>query len=219
VGELARGAPARPRLRGVSHEWAFYCSLVAAVPLVVMADGPGARVAAAVFAAGTVAMFGSSALYNRVDWTPVARRRLRRLDHCGIYLMIAGSYTPYGLVVLDGAWRAVMLGVVWTGIAVAMTLLLAWSEVPAWLTGSIAIALGWVSVVAFPVALDVLAGGGVALLLAGGALYTAGALVFALRRPDPAPAVFGYHEVFHALVIAAVACHYAMVAVFLADPR
>jgi hemolysin III len=219
VGEVAPEAPTRPRLRGVSHEWAFYCSLVAAVPLVAVAEGPGAQVAVAAFAAGTVAMFGASALYNRVDWTPVARRRMRRLDHCGIYLMIAGSYTPYGLLMLDGVWRVVVLGVVWAGIAIAVAVRLAWAEAPRWLTGTIALALGWVSVVAFPVALDVLTGGGVALLFAGGALYTAGALVFALRRPDPAPAVFGYHEVLHALVVAAVACHYAMVMVFLADPR
>jgi hemolysin III len=184
-----------------------------------MADGLGARVAAAVFAGGSAAMFGASALYNRVDWTPVARRRMRRLDHCGIYLMIAGSYTPYGLLVLDGAWRVVLLGVVWAGIAIAVALRLAWAEAPRWLTGTIAVALGWVSVVAFPVALDVLTRAGLALLLAGGVLYTAGAFVFALRRPDPAPAVFGYHEVFHALVIVAVACHYAMVVVFLADAR
>jgi hemolysin III len=215
VGEVAPQALARPRLRGVSHEWAFYGSLVAAVPLVVVADGGSARVAAAVFMAGMAAMFGASALYNRVDWTPAARSRMRRVDHCGIYLMIAGSYTPYGLLVLDGAWRVAVLGVVWAGVAVAIAVRLAWADAPGWTTAAVAVALGWVSVVAFPRALDVLPAAGVALLLAGGALYTAGALVFALRRPDPAPAVFGFHEVFHALVVAAVACHYATVVIFL----
>ena len=215
MGEVAPEALARPRLRGVSHEWAFYGSLVAAAPLVVVAEGGAARVAAAVFMAGMAAMFGASALYNRVEWTPVAGERMRRIDHCGIFLMIAASYTPYGLLVLDGAWRVVVLAVVWTGVAVAIAVRLAWSDAPGSLTGAVAVALGWVSVIALPKALDVLPAAGVALLLAGGVLYTAGAFVFILRRPDPAPAVFGFHEVFHALVVAAVACHYATVVLFL----
>ena len=165
--------------------------------------------------AGMAAMFGASALYNRVEWTPVAAERMRRIDHCGIFLMIAASYTPYGLLVLDGAWRVVVLAVVWTGVAVAIAVRLAWSDAPGSLTGAVAVALGWVSVIALPKALDVLPAAGVALLLAGGVLYTAGAFVFILRRPDPAPAVFGFHEVFHALVVAAVACHYATVVLFL----
>jgi hemolysin III len=218
VGEVAPQALARPRLRGVSHEWAFYGSLVAAAPLVVVAEGGAARVAAAVFMAGMAAMFGASALYNRVEWTPAARERMRRVDHCGIFLMIAASYTPYGLLVLDGAWRVVVLAVVWTGVAVAIAVRLAWSDAPGSLTGAVAVALGWVSVIALPKALDVLPVAGVALLLAGGVLYTAGAFVFILRRPDPAPAVFGFHEVFHALVVAAVACHYATVVLFLRSP-
>ena len=218
MGEVAPQALARPRLRGVSHEWAFYGSLVAAAPLVVVADGGAARVAAAVFMAGMAAMFGASALYNRVEWTPVAGERMRRIDHCGIFLMIAASYTPYGLLVLDGAWRVVVLAVVWTGVAVAIAVRLAWSDAPGSLTGAVAVALGWVSVIALPKALDVLPAAGVALLLAGGVLYTAGAFVFILRRPDPAPAVFGFHEVFHALVVAAVACHYATVVLFLHSP-
>ncbi len=215
MGEVAPQALARPRLRGVSHKWAFYGSLVAAAPLVVVAEGGAARVAAAVFMAGMAAMFGASALYNRVEWTPVAGERMRRIDHCGIFLMIAASYTPYGLLVLDGAWRVVVLAVVWTGVAVAIAVRLAWSDAPGSLTGAVAVALGWVSVIALPKALDVLPAAGVALLLAGGVLYTAGAFVFILRRPDPAPAVFGFHEVFHALVVAAVACHYATVVLFL----
>lgn len=215
MGEVAPQALARPRLRGVSHKWAFYGSLVAAAPLVVVAEGGAARVAATVFMAGMAAMFGASALYNRVEWTPVAAERMRRIDHCGIFLMIAASYTPYGLLVLDGAWRVVVLAVVWTGVAVAVAVRLAWSDAPGWLTGAVAVALGWVSVIALPKALDVLPAAGVALLLAGGVLYTAGAFVFILRRPDPAPAVFGFHEVFHALVVAAVACHYATVVLFL----
>jgi hemolysin III len=208
-------AAGTPRLRGVSHEWAFYGSIAAAAPLVAVANGAAGRVAAAVFAAGTATMFGVSALYNRVDWAPAARRWMRRIDHCGIYLMIAGSYTPYGLLVLDGAWRLAVLAVVWSGVAAAIALRLAWADAPGWVTAAVAVALGWVSVIALPKAFDVLPIAGMVLLLAGGVLYTTGAAVYVLRRPDPVPAVFGFHEVFHALVVAAVACHYATVLLFL----
>jgi hemolysin III len=208
-------AVGRPRLRGVSHEWAFYGSLAAAAPLVVLANGTAGKVAAGVFAAGMATMFGVSALYNRVNWAPAARRRMRRVDHCGIYLMIAGSYTPYGLLVLDGAWRLAVLAVVWTGVAVAIGLRVAWAGAPRWVTAAIAVGLGWVSVIALPEAIAALPAAGIVLLLAGGLLYTTGAVVYVLRRPDPAPAVFGYHEVFHALVVVAVACHYATVVTLL----
>jgi hemolysin III len=215
VDGVVTKAIAKPRLRGVSHEWAFYGSLAAAAPLVFVAQGAAGRVAAAVFAAGMAAMFGVSALYNRVDWSPAARRRMRRVDHCGIYLMIAGSYTPYGLLVLDGAWRIAVLAVVWSGVAIAIGVRLAWADAPGWVTAATAVALGWVSVIALPKAFDVLPIAGMVLLLVGGLLYTAGAVVYVRRRPDPAPTVFGYHEVFHALVVAAVACHYATVVLFL----
>jgi hemolysin III len=209
------GVAGKPRLRGVSHEYAFYVSLGGALPLTLIPSSAAGQVAAAVFAVAVTAMFSASALYNRVDWAPAARRAMRRVDHTGIYLMIAGSYTPYGLLVLDGAWRIAVLAVVWSGVTAGIGTKLAWVDAPGWLTAAIAVALGWVSVVAVPQAITVLPPAGFALLLAGGALYTAGALVYVLRRPNPLPAVFGFHEVFHALVIAAVACHYSTVAFFL----
>jgi hemolysin III len=128
--------------------------------------------------------------------------------------MIAGSYTPYGLLVLDGAWRIAVLAVVWSGVAAAIALRLAWTNAPGWLTAAIGVVLGWLSLVTLPKALEELPPTAFALLLAGGVLYTAGAAVYAFRRPNPFPAVFGFHEVFHALVVAGVACQYASIAFF-----
>jgi hemolysin III len=183
---------------------------VAILPL--YADGSRERLAAAVFAASVVLMFGASALYHRPTWTPARRRWLRRLDHAGIYGLIAGSYTPFGLLVLSGAWRVAVLAIVWTGAALSILLKLFWCDGPKWLAAVLGIALGWVGVVVYPQLMDRLGVGPALLLLAGGLCYTAGAIVYARRKPDPVPGVFGYHEVFHALTIVAVACQYVVVA-------
>jgi hemolysin III len=203
----------KPRLRGVLHLYAFGVAVGLGVALVLTADGGRGRVSAAVFAATVAAMFGASALYHVPTWRPRPRRWLRRLDHAMIYALIAGTYTPFGLLVLSGAWQAVVLAIVWSGAAAAMALKLAWVDSPKWLAAAIGIGLGWVGVVAFP-QLARIGAVGLALILAGGVLYTAGSLVYARRRPDPAPAVFGYHELFHALVIAAAACQYAAIAFY-----
>jgi hemolysin III len=207
----------RPRLRGVFHQYAFFVSLAFGALLVAGASGAGERASAAVFATSLAAMFGISALYHRVTWRPRARRWMRQLDHAAIYLLIAGTYTPVGLLALSGAWRWTVLPVVWGGALVAIVLKLTWIDAPKWLAAAIAIVLGWIGVVALP-QLWIHSGPlGVALLAAGGVLYTAGAIVYARRRPDPVPDVFGYHELFHVLVIAAAACQYAAVALFVLD--
>jgi hemolysin III len=210
-------ADLRPRLRGVFHQYAFFASLVFGAVLVAGASGVGERTSAAVFAATLAAMFGISALYHRLTWRPRTRRWMRRLDHAAIYLLIAGTYTPFGLLALSGAWRWTILPIAWGGALVAIVLKLAWIDAPKWLAAAIALALGWVGVFALPQLWEHAGVAGVALLLGGGVLYTAGAIVYARRRPDPAPAVFGYHELFHALVIAAAACQYAAVALFVLD--
>jgi hemolysin III len=128
--------------------------------------------------------------------------------------MVAGSYTPFGLLVLDGAWRITILAVVWSGVAIGIAIKVAWPEAPGWITAMIAVALGWVAVIALPKAIPVLPATGLALLISGGVLYTVGAFVYVRQRPNPRPAVFGFHEVFHLLVIAAVACHYATIGFF-----
>jgi hemolysin III len=206
----------RPRLRGVSHQYAFFLSLGAGAALVAIASGAREIVASAVFAGTLAVMFGVSAAYHRVTWRPTARRWMRRLDHTAIYLLIAGTYTPFGLLVLPPTWAVVVLSIVWSGCAIAIALKFIWVDAPKWLAAALALALGWVGVVAFPHLVD--AGIGPMVLLAGGGLlYTAGAVVYARGRPDPRPAVFGYHEIFHAFVIAAAACQYAAVAVLIAD--
>jgi hemolysin III len=204
----------RPRLRGVFHQYAFFVSIGLGMLLVAGASGDKERTSAAVFATTVAAMFGVSALYHRVTWQPAARRWMRRLDHAAIYLLIAGTYTPFGLLALTGAWRWTVLPIVWGGAFAAIVLKLAWIDSPKWLTTGIAIALGWVGIVALPQLWAHSGAAAVSLLGSGGVLYTAGAVVYARRRPDPVPAVFGYHELFHALVTAAAACQYAAVALF-----
>jgi hemolysin III len=204
----------KPRLRGVFHQYAFFASLASGTLLVLLAATTRAAVAAAVYAASVSALFGVSALYHRVTWTPPARRRMRRLDHSMIFLLIAGTYTPVGLLVLEGTLATVVLAVVWGGALAGIVLELAWTGAPRWPGGTVYLALGWVAVVATPQLFARLGVAGGLLIVAGGLVYSAGAAVYALRRPDPAPAVFGYHEVFHLLVIAGVAAHFLAISLF-----
>jgi hemolysin III len=169
-------------------------------------------VAAGVFAASVVLMFAFSALYHRVTWSPQRRLWLRRLDHAGIYGLIAGTYTPFGLLVLGGTSQVVVLAVVWTGAGVAILQKLAWPEAPKWIAVVLALGLGWVGAVVFPQLFANAGATATLLVLGGGLLYTAGALVYALERPNPAPSTFGYHEIFHLLVVAAVGLQAAAVA-------
>jgi len=204
----------KPRLRGVSHQYAFFVSVLAGVVVVAAASGARERGATAIFAVAGATMFGGSALYHRIDWQPHARRWMRRLDHAAIYLLIAGTYTPFALLALEGAWRWTILGIVWTGAAAAIALKLAWTDAPKWVAAVIAVGLGWIGAVVLPQLWDRAGAAGVGVLAVGGVMYTAGAGVYARGRPDPVPAGFCYHELFHALVIAATACQYAAGAVF-----
>jgi hemolysin III len=204
----------KPRLRGVLHQAAFLVALVVGTLLVVSADGRRASLAAAVFAGSVAAMLGTSALYHRITWSPRVRPWMRRLDHAGIYLLIAGSYTPVGLLTLSGTLRTVVLAVVWSGVALAIAVKFVWVDAPKWLSVVIAIALGWIGVAAMPQVWTHAGPAAVVLLAAGGIAYTAGAIVYARRRPDPVPQVFGYHELFHALTLVAVSCQYVAIAFF-----
>lgn len=203
----------KPRLRGVLHQYAFFVSLASGTLLVLLAATTRAAVAAAIYAASVSALFGVSALYHRVTWTPLARRRMRRLDHAMIFLLIAGTYTPFGLLVMSSGWAVPMLSLAWSGALAAILLKLFWVRAPKLLSAALALALGWLGAVAFSQLLK-LQLPGVLLVVAGGLLYTLGALVYARRRPDPLPHLFGYHELFHVLTVAAVACQYASIAFF-----
>jgi hemolysin III len=209
---------AKPRLRGVLHQGAFIASIIVAPFLLVSADAFRSRVAAAVFAFSVTACFGASALYHRVTWSPSVRRWMRRVDHAGVYLLIAGTYTPVALLVLDRAWGRVILVVVWAGALAAILAKVVWVDAPKWVAAAIGLALGWVAIVALPQLVTRLQFSALTLLIAGGLLYSAGAIVYARRKPDPFPEVFGYHEVFHALTIAAATCQYVAIAFFVIRP-
>jgi hemolysin III len=198
----------------VLHQLAFPVSLVVGTLLIVGVEGARRHVAAAVFAGSVALCFGTSALYHRVTWTPRLRPWLRRVDHAGVYLLIAGTYTPVCLLVLDGAWRLAVLACIYVCAAAAIVFKFAWIDAPKWLAVAIGLALGWGGLIVLPQLVARLSPAAVVLLAAGGLAYTLGALVYARRRPDPVPAVFGYHELFHALTIVAVACQYVAIAFF-----
>jgi hemolysin III len=205
----------KPRLRGVSHKWAFYVACVLGATLVLFAPSGTPRLAAAIYAFTVAALFGTSALYHRVDWSSIrARRWMRRLDHSAIFLLIAGTYTPFALLVLDGPLATVILVVVWAGALSGIVMKLVWIDAPKPVVALAYVMLGWVAVAAFPDLIEELGLTGTGLIVAGGALYTTGAVIYAVKRPDPAPAVFGYHEIFHLLVIVAAALQYAVVAFY-----
>jgi hemolysin III len=206
----------KPRLRGVFHQYAFYVAIIAGAVLVAVSDSARELVALWIYAVALAAMFGVSALYHRVNWRSTkVRTWMRRLDHSTILLLIAGTYTPFALLAFDGRVGDVILVVVWCGAAAGLVLNLAWVDAPKWLTALVFIALGWVGVVAVPELLDL----GVAplvLVVVGGGLYTLGAVTYALRKPNPVPGTFGYHEIFHVLVIAAAAVHFIAIAAYVA---
>jgi hemolysin III len=203
----------KPRLRGVLHQYAFFVSVVLGAALVIAAPD-GAKLAATIYTFAVSGLLGTSALYHRVTWSKRARAWMRRLDHSMIFVLIAGTYTPFALLVLDGTLAEAILIVVWAGALGGIVLNLVWITAPRWLIAAVYLALGWVAVAAMPALADKLGATGVALLMGGGLLYTAGAVIYATKRPDPAPQVFGYHEIFHALVVAAAAAHFAVVAFY-----
>lgn len=202
----------KPRLRGVSHEYAFFVSLGCGTALILAASDGRARLAAVIYAVAVSALLGTSALYHRVTWRPRARRWMRKLDHSMIFVLIAGTYTPVALLALHGSLATTILIVVWAGALGGVVSKIVWIDAPKWVFAAVYLALGWVSAAIFgelPAAIGWL---GVAGLAGGGLLYTLGALVYASGWPNPAPRTFGYHEVFHALVLAAASMHYAVIA-------
>ena len=203
----------KPRLRGVLHEAAFAISLVTGTVLICLADGGRERVAASIYSASVALLFGTSAAYHRGTWSPRAHALMARLDHSMIFLLIAGTYTPFCLLLLDGTTRLVFLSIVWGGAITGIVLRNTVRRPARWLFVGLYLALGWVALGIMP---DVLREGGLtvlALLLLGGLFYSVGAVVYARQKPDPSPSWFGFHEVFHALTLAAFVTHYVAVSV------
>jgi hemolysin III len=183
--------------------------------LVTAAEGSRARIAVAAYAISLVALFAVSAAYHRVSWrSVVARRWMRRLDHSMIFVLIAATYTPFAVVALRGSVGLAILVAAWAGALSGVVVKLVWISAPRWLVVAAYVALGWIAVAVIPQLVVAIGAVGLALLALGGLLYTAGGVVYAVRRPDPAPGVFGYHEVFHAMVIAAALVQYAVIAIW-----
>jgi len=215
VATVAPSDPApKPALRGVLHEVAFFVSVVSGVALIVAAPTTGSKLVMAVYAVSISALFGVSALFHRHTWGPVGRRRMRRADHSTIFIAIAGSYTAVAGIALSGWPRTTLLVIVWTGALVGITVRQAWLDAPKWVIALPYVVVGWAAVVVLPQLFRALGGTGFALLLAGGLAYSAGAVVYALKRPNPDPEVFGYHEVFHACTIVGAALHFVVIAWF-----
>jgi hemolysin III len=210
--EFAELAAKRPKLRGVSHQWAAVVAMIAGAMLVWKAPDGRATIVAVIYAVSLVGLFGVSAVYHRITWRPNVRRWMRRLDHSMIYVFMAGSATPVALLVVGGTLGTVLLCIAWGGALLGVALNLAWIDAPRMLKAMGYVALGWVGIIALPKIVSVLGIVPTLLFLVGGLFYTVGAVIYAKRRPDPVPRVFGYHELFHAFVILAAAAHFAAVA-------
>src|SRR3954466_5538902 len=207
-----------PKLRGLLHAWAFWFAVAAAITLIVVAPDARARIAALIYGAGLCALFGASATYHRWRGNPRWKPILRRIDHSTIFVFIAASYTPIALLVLDDPVRIIVLVSVWAGALAGVAMSIAWIDAPRVLVAACYIAVGWVAVVAMP---QLFSSRGVwmpLLLLIGGLLYSLGAAAYATKKPNPWPAWFGFHEVFHSLVIAAAVVHFVAIAGVIANP-
>ena len=202
----------RPRLRGVIHAYSFWFALGAGVILIVISNGARARTGATVYAIGLCALFAGSATYHRWRWDPRWRPLLRRIDHSTIFVFIAASYTPIALLVLKGSLAEAVLIAVWAGAIAGVIFSLAWITAPRLLVAATYLALGWVAVVAMPQLIHHAGVAPTVLIAVGGLLYSLGATVYALKRPNPWPATFGFHEIFHTLVTTAAAVHFVAIA-------
>jgi hemolysin III len=205
------GAEGKPLLRGVLHEVAAFAAALAGGILVVYAAGTRARVAAIIYGMSLLTLFIVSAVYHRPRWSERARNVMRRIDHSAIFVLIAGTYTPFSFL-LGNRVGWILLAVVWAGALFGIVISVAWVHAPKALVAALCVGLGWAALPVLPALKAALGTWAVVLLAAGGIVYSLGALVYASRRPDPFPRVFGYHEVFHALVILAAGCHFAAVA-------
>ena len=206
-------AAVKPKLRGVSHEWAFFISLVLGAALIFFAKTPKATLAVAIYAVSLSALLGTSALYHRVNWKrPRVRTWMRRLDHSMIFFLIAGTYTPFALLVMDGPLATAILIAVWVGAIAGAIVEMVWIGHPKWVSATVYLTIGWIAVAAFPDLWSGLGPTAALMLIGGGVLYTAGAVIYAVQRPNPSPAIFGYHEVFHAFVLAAAVLHFSVIA-------
>ncbi|WP_211222170.1 PAQR family membrane homeostasis protein TrhA [Nocardioides halotolerans] len=205
----------KPKLRGWLHLVTAPLALAAGIVLICLSPDTTTRIGSAVFTASAVLLFGVSATYHTGTWSPRVWAFLRRFDHSNVFLLIAGSYTPFSLLLLHGTARVALLTTVWTGAILGVLFRIFWTDAPRWLYTPIYIALGWAAIFFIPAFFHGATGLGVGigvavfvLILAGGALYTFGGVVYGFKRPDPWPRWFGFHEVFHSFTVLAFVSHY-----------
>jgi hemolysin III len=210
VGEKLHdlAAEVKPRLRGWLHAAVMPLAVAGGVVLVALSPTTGTRLAAAVFMLTAMLLFGVSAIYHTGSWTPQTKERLKRFDHANIFLLIAGSYTPFALLLLEPRDAAVLLILVWSGAVLGVAFRVFWLGAPRWLYVPVYIALGWAAVFWMPAFADNASAAVLTLLIVGGGLYSVGAVVYGFKRPNPAPNWFGFHEIFHSFTIAAFTAHY-----------
>jgi hemolysin III len=199
----SQAQPVKPLLRGVSHQISFFVAIVAIAVLVSRAGSTAAVKAVLVFGASLVLLFGTSACYHRIHWSPAARQRMRRMDHAAIFMLIGGGYTPLFALVESPSGGHGALAAIWIGAGVGVVKSLAWPHAPKWLTAMLCVAIGWMVIFQVMGRTPMVGSTCVGLLVASGVTYSVGAVVYALKRPDPWPRVFGYHEIFHLLVVLA----------------
>lgn len=197
----------KPTWRGWIHAGVFPIAIVAGIVLITVAQGGVAKTAAAVFMATSLLLFGNSALYHRFDWSPRTRAILKRIDHANILLLITGTYTPLALLALPPSQGTLLLILVWSGALLGILFRIFWIDAPRWLYVALYLLLGWAAVM-YIVPLYQANAVMMVLVIVGGLLYTAGAVVYAMKRPNPWPGVFGFHEIFHVATVLAFLCHW-----------
>ena len=211
----ATAAPPRPILRGVMHGIVALLAPGGLVLLLLLADSPRGYVGAAIYATSIMLLYFSSASYHLIPWSSRLRSVAKRIDHAMIFVLIAGTYTPFCLILVGDAWGIPLLSIVWTLAGLGTIVKVIWPYGPSWLSVALYVGMGWIGVVAVWPVVNSLHPAGITLLMIGGLLYTVGAVAYATHRPNPAPRIFGYHEVFHVFVVAGSAVHFALIATYL----
>jgi hemolysin III len=215
--EIEQSVPEKPLWRGWIHAGTFPVTIITGIILLLAADGPAATWSSAVFVASSMLLFGNSALYHRIDWQPRTRMIFKRIDHANIFLLIAGSYTPIAVLALPPSKSVLLLSLVWGGALLGIAFRVFWINAPRWLYVPLYLALGWgalMFIVDFFQANAVM----MTLIMVGGLCYSVGAVVYGLKKPNPVPGVFGFHEIFHALTVVAFLCHWVAILIIATHP-